>query len=70
VLRTFPARIDDARIAAPGQAVIHGLDPQTRSVVEVQEPGYVESAWSSMLDIDTTFAEVRRRFADFLVETR
>jgi len=70
VLRTFPARIDEARISAPGQAVIHGLDPQTRSVIEVQEPGYVESAWSSMLDIDTSFAEVRRRFADFLIETR
>jgi len=70
VLRTFPARIDDARIAAPGQAVIHGIDPQTRSVVEVQEPGYVDSAWSSMVDIDTSFPEARRRFADFLVETR
>jgi len=70
VLRTFPAHVDDARIAVPGQAVIHGIDPQTRSVIEVQGPAYTESAWSSMLDIDTSFAEVRRRFADFLIDTR
>ena len=70
ILRTFPARVDDARIIAPGQATVHGVDPQTRSLIEVQEPAYVESSWSAMLDVETDFAEIRRRFADFLIETR
>jgi len=50
--------------------VFHGIDPQTHAVVEVQEPGYVETGWSAMLDVSTMFEEVRRRFADFLIETR
>ena len=70
LLRTFPARVDDARIVASGQAIVHGVDPQTRALIEVQEPAYVESSWSTMLDVETDFAEVRRRFADFLIETR
>jgi len=69
-LRTYPARVDDARIVAPGQATVHGVDPQTRALIEVQEPAYVESSWSAVLDVETDFAEIRRRFADFLIETR
>jgi len=70
VLLTFPARVDDPRTVAGGPAAFHGVDPQTHAIVEVQQPPYVESGWSTMLDIDTSFAEVRRRFAGFLVETR
>ena len=70
VLRTFPARVDDARMVVSGQGVFHGVDPQTHAVIEVQQPGYIETGWSAMLDIDTGFEEVRRRFADFLIETR
>jgi len=69
VLRTFPARVSDARVVLSGQSVFHGVDPQTHAVVEVQQPGYVETGWSAMLDVNTTFEEVRRRFADFLIET-
>ncbi len=53
-----------------GQGVFHGVDPQTHAVVEVQQPGYVETGWSTMLDLSTRFDDVRRRFADFLIETR
>ncbi len=70
VLRTFPARVDDARVVAGGQGVLHGTDPQTHAVIEVQQPGYIETGWSTMLDMNTTFEEVRRRFAGFLIETR
>jgi hypothetical protein len=70
VLRTFPARVDDARMVVSEQGVFHGVDPQTHAVIEVQQPGYIETGWSAMLDIDTGFEEVRRRFADFLIETR
>ena len=70
LLRTFPVRVDDARMVVSGQGVFHGVDPQTRAVVEVQQPGYIETGWSAMLDVSTTFEEVRRRFADFLIETR
>jgi hypothetical protein len=70
VLRTFPARVDDARMVVSGQGVFHGVDPQTHAVIEVQQPGYIETGWSAMLDIDTGFEEVRRRFADFLIESR
>ena len=70
VLRTFPARVEDARVVVSSQGVFHGVDPQTHAVIEVQQPGYVESGWSTMLDVDTSFEEVRRRFADFLIETR
>jgi hypothetical protein len=69
ILRTFPARVDDARMGGSGQSVFYGVDPQTRAVVEVQQPSYLETSWSTMLDIDTSFNEVRRRFADFLLET-
>jgi hypothetical protein len=69
ILRTFPARVDDARMGGGGQSVFYGVDPQTRAVVEVQQPSYLETSWSAMLDIDTSFNEVRRRFADFLLET-
>jgi hypothetical protein len=68
-LRTFPARVDDAR-AGSGGGAFHGVEPQTHAVVEVQQPPYVESGWSAVLDVDTSFAEARRRFADFLIETR
>ena len=70
VLRTFSVRVEDARNLATGQPVFHGVDPQTHAVVEVQQPPYVESGWSAVLDLDTSFSEVRRRFADFLIETR
>lgn len=70
VLRTFPARVDDARMVVSGQGVFHGVDPQTHAVVEVQQPGYIETGFSAMLDVNTSFEEVRRRFADFLIETR
>jgi outer membrane protein assembly factor BamB len=70
VLRTFPAHVDDARMVVSGQGVFHGVDPQTRAVVEVTQPGYIETGWSTMLDVSTAFEEVRRRFADFLIETR
>ena len=70
VLRTFPARVDDARMIVSGQGVFHGVDPQTHAVIEVQQPGYIETGWSAMLDVDTSFGEVRRRFADLLIETR
>jgi len=70
VLRTFPARVDDARVVAGAQGVFHGVDPQTHAVVEVQQPDYLETGWSSTIDVSTTFEEVRRRFADFLIETR
>ena len=69
-LRTFPARIDDARVVVQGNGIVHGVDPQTRSIVEVQEPEYVESSWFSVLDVDASYKEARRRFADFLLETR
>ena len=70
VLRTFPARVDDARMVASGPGLFYGVDPQTRAVVEVQQPEYIETGWSSTIDVSTTFEEVRRRFADFLIETR
>jgi len=70
VLRTFPVRVDDARLVVSGQGVFHGVDPQTRAVIEVQQPGYIETGWSAILDLSTSFEEVRRRFADFLIETR
>jgi len=70
VLRTFPARVSDAHVVLSGQGVFHGVDPQTHAVIEVQQPGYVETGWSAMVDVSTTFEEVRRRFADFLIETR
>lgn len=68
-LRTFPARVDDAR-AGSGGGAFHGVEPQTHTVVEVQQPPYVESGWSAVLDVDTSFVEARRRFADFLIETK
>lgn len=70
ILRTFPARVDDARTVAGGQGVLHGIEPQTHAIVEIQQPPYIETGWSAVLDIPTSFAEVRRRFADFLLETR
>jgi outer membrane protein assembly factor BamB len=70
VLRTFGARVDDPRTVAGGVAVFHGVDPQTRAIVEVQQPPYVETGWSTVIDIGTSFDEVRRRYADFLLETR
>jgi hypothetical protein len=70
ILRTFPARVADARMAGGGPGVFYGVDPQTHAIVEVQQPPYVETDWSTMLDIETSFDEVRRRFADFLLETR
>lgn len=70
VLRTFPARLDDARVVAQHDGVVHGVDPETRAVIEVRQPPYIESSWTAMLDVDTAFDDVRRRFADFLIETR
>jgi hypothetical protein len=70
ILRTFPARVEDARIVVGGNGVFHGVDPQTRAIVETQEPGYVDTGWSTVLDLPTSFDEVRRRFAGFLLETR
>jgi len=70
VLRTFSARVDDARTLGTSQPVFHGVDVPTRAIVEVQQPGYVETGWSAVLDIPTAFEEARRRFADFLLETR
>lgn len=70
VLRTFPARVEDARIVAGAVAIFHGVEPQTHAIVEVQQPPYVESSWSTVLDVDTSFDEVRRRFANLLIETR
>jgi hypothetical protein len=70
VLRTFPARVDEARVVASAAGVFHGVDPQTHAVVEVQQPDYIETGWSSAIDVSTTFDEARRRFADFLIETR
>ena len=68
--RTFSARVDDARVIVQANGIVHGVDPQTRAVVEVQEPDYVESAWSSVLDVETSYKEARRRYADFLIDTR
>ena len=70
ILRTFPARVEDARTVSGGSGAFHGIDPQTRAVVEIQQPQYVESGWSTVFDLPTSFDEVRRRFADFLIETR
>jgi outer membrane protein assembly factor BamB len=70
VVRTFPAHVDDARVVVQGAGIFHAVDSQTRATVEVQEPEYVESGGFQPLDLDTSFSEVRRRFADFLIETR
>jgi outer membrane protein assembly factor BamB len=70
VVRTFPAHVDDARLVVQGNAIFHAVDSQTRATVEVQEPEYVESGWFQPFDLETSFSEVRRRFADFLLETR
>jgi outer membrane protein assembly factor BamB len=70
VLRTFPTRVDDAHMVGGAEGVFHGVDPQTHALIEVQQPAYIETMWSTMLDLDTSFEEVRRRFADFLIETR
>lgn len=70
VLRTFPTHVEDARMIGGAEGVFHAVDPQTHAVVEVQQPTYIETMWSTLLDIDTSFEEVRRRFADFLIETR
>jgi hypothetical protein len=70
ILRTFPARVDDPRTVGGAQAAFHGVDPQTRAIVEVQQPPYIETGWSTLVDIGTSFDEARRRFADFLLETR
>ena len=70
ILRTFPARVDDARTLGGGQSVFHGVEPQTRAIVEVQQPPYIETGWSTVLDLPTSFDEVRRRFAGFLLETK
>jgi hypothetical protein len=70
ILRTFPARVEDARTAGGGSGVFYGLEPQTRAIVEVQQPQYVETGWSSIFDIPASFDEVRRRFADFLIESK
>ena len=69
-LRTFPARVDDARLVIQGNGIVHGVDPQTRAVIGVEEPGYRESGWFSVLDVDASYKDARRRFADFLLETR
>jgi len=70
VLRSFPARVEDARSVAGGRGVFHGVEPQTHAIVEIQQPQYIETDWSAVLDIPTSFDEVRRRFAGFLLETR
>ena len=70
VVRTFPAHVDDARVVVQGNGIFYGVDSQTRATVEVQEPQYVESGEVQPFDLDTSFSEVRRRFADFLLETR
>jgi len=70
ILRTFPVRVDEARTVAGSQGVFYGVDPQTRAIVAVQQPLYVETGWSTLVDIGTSFDEARRRFADFLLETR
>ncbi len=70
LLRTFPARVDDARTGSGSQSAFYGVEPQTRAIVEVQQPPYVETGWSAALDLDTGFSEVRGRFAQFLLETR
>jgi hypothetical protein len=70
LLRTFPARVEDARTLSGGQSVFHGVEPQTRAIVEVQQPPYLETGWSTIFDLPTSFVEVRRRFAGFLLETR
>ncbi len=70
VLRTFPARVEDARTVAGGQGVFHGIDPQAHAIVEVQQPAYIETAWSTAFDLPTSFGEARRRYADFLLDAR
>ena len=70
VLRSFPARVEDARSIAGGRGAFHGVEPQTHAIVEIQQPQYIETDWSAVLDIPTSFDEVRRRFAGFLLETR
>lgn len=70
VLRTFPARVTEARTLGAATPAFHAVDPQTHAIVEVQQPPYVETGWSTVIDIPTSFEEVRRRFADFLIETR
>jgi hypothetical protein len=70
VVRTFPAHVDDPRVVVQGNSILHAVDSQTRATVEVQEPEYVESGEFQPFDLDTSFSEVRRRFADFLLETR
>jgi hypothetical protein len=70
LLRTFPARVEDARTMGGGQSAFHGVEPQTRAIVEVQQPPYVETGWSTVFDLPTSFDEVRRRFAGFLLETK
>jgi outer membrane protein assembly factor BamB len=70
VVRTFPAHVDDARVVVQGNGIFHAVDSQTRATVEVQGPAYVDSSDFQPLDLDTSFSDVRRRFADFLLETR
>ena len=69
-LRRFPVRVEDSRNLVTGQPVFHGVEPQTHAVIEIQQPSYVETGWSAVLDVETSFDEVRRRFANFLIETR
>jgi hypothetical protein len=70
VLRSFPARVEDARTVAGLRGAFHGIEPQTHAIVEIQQPQYIETGWSAVFDIPTSFDEVRRRFAGFLLETR
>jgi hypothetical protein len=70
ILRTFPARVEDARTVAGSEGAFHGIEPQTHAIVEIQQPPYIETGWSAVFDIPTSFDEVRRRFAGFLLETR
>jgi len=69
-VRTFPGAIADARVVIQGNGVVHGVDPRTHAAVEVQEPQYVESGWSVALDLESQYEDARRRFAEWLVDTR
>jgi hypothetical protein len=62
--------VEDARVVGQGNGIFHAVDAQTRATVEVQEPEYVDSGEFQPFDLDTSFSDVRRRFADFLLETR
>jgi hypothetical protein len=52
-VRTIPVYLEHPRVVVAGNDILHGVDPETRSVVEVEIPSGVDSGWFANFDLRT-----------------